>query len=92
MYFFYDEFINIFFELCIDNKIFLFNKPLNEFYDKKIFTKLGKFQMSYDKLSLLYSSMMSNVHLLSPFTLLSLLYAMFTYNNIRNQHIIIIIS
>ena len=56
MYFLYDEFINIFFELCIDNKIFLFNKPLNEFYDKKIFTKLGKFQMLYDKLTLLYSS------------------------------------
>jgi hypothetical protein len=56
MYFLNDEYINIFFELCIDNKIFLFNKSLNEFYDKKIFTKLGKFQMAYDKLTLLYSS------------------------------------
>jgi len=56
MYFLYDEYTNIFFELCIDNKIFLFNKPLNDFYDKKLFTKLGKFQMLYDKLTLLYSS------------------------------------
>jgi hypothetical protein len=56
MYFLYDEYSNIFFELCIDNKIFLFNKSLNEFYDKRLFTKLGKFQMSYDKLTLLYSS------------------------------------
>ena len=56
IYFLHDEYLNIFFELCIDNKIFLFNKPLNEFYDKKLFSKLGKFQMVYDKLTLLYSS------------------------------------
>ena len=56
IYFFHDEYSNIFFELCIDNKIFLFNKLLNDFYDKKLFTKLGKFQMLYDKLTLLYTS------------------------------------
>lgn len=55
-YFFEEEFNNIFFELYIDNKIFLFNKTLNDFYDKRLFAKLGKFQMVYDKLTLLYSS------------------------------------
>jgi hypothetical protein len=56
IYFLNDEYLNIFFELCIDNKIFLFNKTLGEFYDKKMFKKMGKFQMLFDKLTLLYNS------------------------------------
>jgi hypothetical protein len=82
MYFLHDEFINIFFELCIDNKIFLFNKPLNEFYDKKIFTKLGKYQMSYDKLTLLYSSEHKEVYYVKN------VYKMFNEKESNNKLII----
>jgi hypothetical protein len=90
MYFLYDEFINIFFELCIDNKIFLFNKPLNEFYDKKIFTKLGKFQMSYDKLTLLYSSEHKEVYYVkNVYKILNEKESIVSNNNTTNNKLII---
>jgi hypothetical protein len=90
IYFLHDEFINIFFELCIDNKIFLFNKPLNEFYDKKLFAKLGKFQMSYDKLTLLYGSEHKEVYYVkNVYKMLNEKESILSNNNTINNKLII---